>query len=713
MSLLKRSRECDETTEEGDIAFAAEDVSAKRARQGSLPTSAPNFQRHLVVHRVKCIQNEGKYHSRHLPTADYDDVPYLAAGTNRVSPLEGRRPIVDATTYLEDHAKTPFVVCITYSCNQYHKDIKSTFELRSMPVMDSRIASEARPYFFVLTGDAKPATPESEEITLSDDMGNSLELLRVSHPTEVSAWGANDAFTYPYLALYHYKSLLTGNTAKKLGFHHQQRLNSLSKYLEDKLSAEFKQAEDLFESGRVTREHWMKLFRPHEVLVTVDREQTIACFSESCPTVVNDQLVLNCVFWQFDGTFFKEKKEFRQTWPSESNDVAITDLSIYPLRYGKPDLEEKLRERGKIFWACRFRRYVSYDVPPRGLGGQKSSLRYMIDTATYNLVHSENEVPIHYDLSDEEFQSESSPEDPFLLLLPPTIKGFGFQNKKWTTLTVEHIKPIEWNKDAFKHKLVLDEDKKLLMEAMTKVHMEKRATPRTDFMEGKGDGLIMLLHGSPGTGKTLTAESIAEYAERPLYRVTCGDIGTDAESVEQYLKSVLFIGSTWGCVVLLDEADIFLEERSKMDLQRNALVSVFLRVLEYYNGILILTSNRIGTFDEAFKSRVQLALHYPPLDEKSRLEVWRNFIDSLLKNGEKIDYEEIYEKTRTLATDALNGRQIRNTINTARQLARFKEEILKYEHINKAIRVANEFEKYVRDVHGHEDEAYARAKGDR
>ena len=132
-------------------------------------------------------------------------------------------------------------------------------------------------------------------------------------------------------------------------------------------------------------------------------------------------------------------------------------------------------------------------------------------------------------------------------------------------------------------------------------------------MSGKGEGLIILLHGGPGTGKTLTAESVAEFAKRPLYRVTCGDIGTDPQGVEEYLKSVLYIGSTWGCVVLLDEADVFLEERTKMDMQRNALVSVFLRVLEYYDGILILTTNRIGTFDEAFKSRIQLALHYPPL----------------------------------------------------------------------------------------------------
>ncbi|KAF5509982.1 hypothetical protein CGCS363_v002204 [Colletotrichum siamense] len=121
---------------------------------------------------------------------------------------------------------------------------------------------------------------------------------------------------------------------------------------------------------------------------------------------------------------------------------------------------------------------------------------------------------------------------------------------------------------------------------MVKAHVSFNIT--TDVIEGKGKGLIILLHGGPGTGKTLTAESVAELSEKPLYRVTCGDIGTDPESVEKYLESVLYIGTIWKA----DESDVFLEEREKTDLQRNALVSVFLRVLEYYEGILILTSNR-------------------------------------------------------------------------------------------------------------------------
>src|SRR4051812_26210058 len=221
----------------------------------------------------------------------------------------------------------------------------------------------------------------------------------------------------------------------------------------------------------------------------------------------------------------------------------------------------------------------------------------------------------------------------------------------------------------------LDSKKKELVEAMVRIHASSNMS--TDVIEGKGNGLIILLHGGLGTGKTLTAESVAELAERPLYRVTCGDIGTDPEQVERYLESVLYIGSIWKAVVLLDESDVFLEQREKTDLQRNALVSVFLRILEYYEGILILTSNRVGIFDEAFKSRVQLALHYPPLDPDDRWKVWNNFISQLdqqqaggseaspgtkLAEGEKINIEDLRRNRDVLARVKINGRQIRNAI---------------------------------------------------
>lgn len=254
-----------------------------------------------------------------------------------------------------------------------------------------------------------------------------------------------------------------------------------------------------------------------------------------------------------------------------------------------------------------------------------------------------------------------------------------------------------WNDQAF-NSLVADEDMKMLILALVTNQID--AKRGTDVIDNKGNGLIMLLHGSPGTGKTFTAESVAEIAKKPLYSVTCGDIGTNPAEVEKYLESVFHLGKIWDCVVLLDEAEVFLEQRTLQDLQRNALVSVFLRALEYYDGILILTTNRVGTFDEAFKSRIQLALRYERLEAYQRKQIWKNFLERLKRIGEEdsIDFDDISLHIDELTKHPMNGRQIRNTITTARQLAKFMGKKMEFSHLQRTIAITNKFNKYLADV---------------
>ncbi len=94
-----------------------------------------------------------------------------------------------------------------------------------------------------------------------------------------------------------------------------------------------------------------------------------------------------------------------------------------------------------------------------------------------------------------------------------------------------------------------------------------------DLVHGKGRGLIILLHGPPGVGKTSTAETIAAYTKRPLYSITCGDIGLTAYDIEKNMNEHFRLANKWGCVLLLDEADVFLMKRDWRDINRNALVS--------------------------------------------------------------------------------------------------------------------------------------------
>ncbi|KAL6403074.1 aaa family ATPase [Ilyonectria robusta] len=303
----------------------------------------------------------------------------------------------------------------------------------------------------------------------------------------------------------------------------------------------------------------------------------------------------------------------------------------------------------------------------------------------------------------------SPPDDDFLLCLPPKLPGYHMHKKAWSMLFVSRMSDVHWNEEAFT-RLVIDEKKRKLIQAL--VTTQIAAEESTDLIGGKGNGLFILLHGGPGTGKTLTAESVAEIAKKPLYRVTCGDVGTKAEDVERYLEMVLLLGRTWGCVVLLDEADVFLMQRSVEDFKRNALVSVFLRVLEYHDGIMILTSNRVGTFDAAFKSRIQLSLRYPRLEEADRLKIWRNFIEHIksLTSSQTAAYgissDEIREKLPVLAKKQLNGREIRNAVSTARQLAMFEKEPLMYKHLETVISEMESFDKYATELKGgvHDDE---------
>ena len=135
---------------------------------------------------------------------------------------------------------------------------------------------------------------------------------------------------------------------------------------------------------------------------------------------------------------------------------------------------------------------------------------------------------------------------------------------------------------------------------------------------------------------------------------------------------------------------------------------VFLRTLEYYDGILILTSNRVGTFDEAFSSRIQVSLHFPILDRLSRRKIWNNFLDMLREDEEEVDYPGISSHLDELSDIEMNGRQIRNALTTARQLALFKQVAMEWDHVQRAIRSAADFTRYIRTVHGHTDEQNAR-----
>jgi AAA+ superfamily predicted ATPase len=143
-----------------------------------------------------------------------------------------------------------------------------------------------------------------------------------------------------------------------------------------------------------------------------------------------------------------------------------------------------------------------------------------------------------------------------------------------------------------------------------------------DIVEGKSGGTTVLCAGPAGVGKTLTAEVYSEIIKRPLYRVHSGQLGLNVAEMEKTLKDTLIRAQRWGAVMLIDEADVYIKKRAD-NLASNAVVGVFLRVLEYFNGLLFLTTNRVDDIDEAIISRCIAMLRYQSPDHADRCKIWR------------------------------------------------------------------------------------------
>ncbi|RVD81542.1 uncharacterized protein DFL_009402 [Arthrobotrys flagrans] len=200
---------------------------------------------------------------------------------------------------------------------------------------------------------------------------------------------------------------------------------------------------------------------------------------------------------------------------------------------------------------------------------------------------------------DEQYSVIRNMED-LLLLASARMTGYNLRENKWGWLLIDSLEDIGFSRRAF-DSLQMDVRQKKLIEALVKGHQSNEFNDFNDFIYGKGKGLMMLLHGTPGIGKTLTAESIAEQVKSPLYNITGGELSVDVSRVEAKLKDIFALAKRWKAIVLLDEADVLMMKRELKELERNSIVTMQLRMIGRFEGILFLTANRFEGWDEAFK----------------------------------------------------------------------------------------------------------------
>ncbi|PVI04586.1 hypothetical protein DM02DRAFT_556143, partial [Periconia macrospinosa] len=318
-----------------------------------------------------------------------------------------------------------------------------------------------------------------------------------------------------------------------------------------------------------------------------------------------------------------------------------------------------------------------------------------------------------------------------LVLMSYRVFGFVLRSRKWAQLDLSYLSEVDppsENENSEKHEKISEEKKRkenpsltlnrlvlerghhsMIVSLIAQHFRDKKSTTgqreEFDLVKGKGKG-------------------VAEMFKKPLFQITCGDLGTTATEVEKALEMNFSLANKWDCILLLDEADVFLAERTKEDFKRNGLVAVFLRLMEYYSGILFLTTNRIGDFDEAFTSRIHVSLYYPELNEEKTVKVFKLNMDMI--------EERFRTKNRVVHIDRMeigsfagkyfaehpharwNGRQIRNACQTALALAEFEAQegslkdtensdtvvSLRVEHFEIVRNAYLEFNKYMHDLYG-------------
>lgn len=227
---------------------------------------------------------------------------------------------------------------------------------------------------------------------------------------------------------------------------------------------------------------------------------------------------------------------------------------------------------------------------------------------------------MRYNEKTEEAMESTKGEIPKGLFTELPIHGyilmFHLELHHYVWVHVDDIKPYQYQPEL-KQKLVLPSEQMDLIDILT-AEMDMLMD---DIVAGKSGGTTVLCAGPAGVGKTLTAEVYSEIIKRPLYRVHSGQLGLNVAEMEKVLKETLIRAQRWGAVMLIDEADVYIKRRND-NLASNAVVGVFLRVLEYFNGLLFLTTNRVDDIDEAIISRCIAMIKYHAPNSNDRRKIW-------------------------------------------------------------------------------------------
>ena len=399
----------------------------------------------------------------------------------------------------------------------------------------------------------------------------------------------------PPALVYHYRRELDAWANDKTanagtGRSEQERLHVsyLLTYLQLALGPLIKSCEDHLANGLLRFEHLFMVFRPGDLVYESSSDQ-LYFFRSAKLDSQHLCMTLECEGVSYDGGsgVDKSKKlgkvEHKIMISMFGTTRSVTSLTAYPVKLHpeRKKLEGRLKaraqrfldlrgvhvmqhvEKGRVVVDCKMfmKRRVDDKKNPMSPIWIMEKCKCLCGTCAKGKVEEDRDVG-------HEVKVISERE---MLLCPSEVRGFNLGNHRWEKFRIDDLAQVQWTEGALGNLVMEDLQKKLILGMVqSPVFMGGKAD---DVLSWKGQGLVVLLHGNPGTGKTLTAECICEHLKRPLYLVSAGELGEDAASVDRALKNILDLSCRWNAIILLDEADVFLEERNSTDIARNNLVA--------------------------------------------------------------------------------------------------------------------------------------------
>jgi len=262
-----------------------------------------------------------------------------------------------------------------------------------------------------------------------------------------------------------------------------------------------------------------------------------------------------------------------------------------------------------------------------------------------------------------EFWADHDCEQFNVVPIHPYIFCFDMNRHKNCWVHVSNMDIYLYDK-SLREKIVLQDEHRDLIEILT---MDLDIFKENgDVIKGKSGGTSILCVGPPGLGKTLSAEVYAEVAQRPLYKVHSGELGITPDQVEKNLKIYLMRAERWDAALLIDEADIYIRKRGD-DINHNAIVATMLKTLEYFNGLLFMTTNRENDVDDAVLSRMIAIFKFTTPQVKERRQIWEIMVKEF---GIKVQPEVLDQLADKME---ISGRDIKQLVKlTARYVEKKK-----------------------------------------